>query len=76
MHDAWKARKIEQAIEINERLMPLHKALFVETSPAPVKYGAELLGKASAELRLPLVECGEGTKKQVRDAMVFAGLLN
>ena len=54
----------------------LHKALFVETSPAPVKYGAELLGKASAELRLPLVECGEATKKQVRDAMVFAGLLN
>ena len=76
MHDAWKARQIEKAIEINERLMPLHKALFVETSPAPVKYGAELLGKASAELRLPLVECGEATKKQVRDAMVFAGLLN
>jgi 4-hydroxy-tetrahydrodipicolinate synthase len=76
MHDAWKAREIEKAIEINERLMPLHKALFVETSPAPVKYGAELLGKCSAELRLPLVECGESTKKQVRDAMVFAGLLN
>jgi len=76
MHDAWKARQIEKAIEINERLMPLHKALFVETSPAPVKYACELIGQASAKLRLPLVECTEPTKKQVRDAMVFAGLLN
>ena len=56
--------------------MPLHKALFVETSPAPVKYGAELLGQASAKLRLPLVESTDATKKQVRDAMVHAGLLN
>jgi len=76
MHDAWKARQIEKAIGINERLMPLHKALFVETSPGPVKFGAELLGKCSAEMRLPLVPIGEAAKKQVRDAMVFAGLLN
>ena len=76
MHDAWKARQIEKAQAINERLMPLHKALFVETSPAPVKYGAELLGKCSAELRLPLVAPTEATRKQVREAMVHAGLLN
>ena len=56
--------------------MPLHKALFVETSPAPVKYACELVGQASAKLRLPLVECTEPTKKQVRDAMVHAGLIN
>ncbi|MBL8674356.1 MAG: 4-hydroxy-tetrahydrodipicolinate synthase [Rhodospirillales bacterium] len=76
MHDAWKARDFDKARELNERLMPLHKALFVETSPAPVKYACELIGKSSAELRLPLVECGEGTKKQVKEAMQFAGLLN
>lgn len=76
MHDAWKARQIEKAVTLNERLMPLHKALFVETSPGPVKYGAELLGKSSSEMRLPLVPVGDATKKQVRDAMVFAGLLN
>ena len=35
--------------------MPLHKTLFIETSPAPVKYALERLGKASSELRLPLV---------------------
>ena len=56
--------------------MPLHKALFVETSPAPVKYACELVGQASAKLRLPLVECTDATKKVVRDAMVHAGLIN
>src|SRR6266851_411856 len=76
MHDAWKKRDLDKVFEIQDRLMPLHKALFVETSPAPVKYGAELLGQASAKLRLPLVECTDATKKQVRDAMVHAGLIN
>jgi 4-hydroxy-tetrahydrodipicolinate synthase len=41
-----------------------------------VKYGAELIGQASARLRLPLVECTEPTKKLVREAMVHAGLIN
>ena len=56
MHDAWKKRDLDKVFEIQDRLMLLHKALFVETSPAPVKYGAELLGQASAKPRLPLVE--------------------
>ena len=76
MHDAWKARDLDKVFEIQDRLMPLHKALFVETSPAPVKYACELIGQASAKLRLPLVECTEPTKKQVHDAMVHAGLIN
>lgn len=76
MHDAWKARDLDKVFEIQDRLMPLHKALFVETSPAPVKYACEVIGQATARLRLPLVECGDATKKQVRDAMVHAGLIN
>jgi 4-hydroxy-tetrahydrodipicolinate synthase len=76
MHDAWKKRDLDKVFEIQDRLMPLHKALFIETSPAPVKYACELIGQASAKLRLPLVECTEATKKQVRDAMVHAGLIN
>lgn len=76
MHDAWKKRDLDKVFEIQDRLMPLHKALFVETSPGPVKYGAELLGQSGAKMRLPLVECTEATKKQVRDAMVHAGLIN
>jgi 4-hydroxy-tetrahydrodipicolinate synthase len=76
MHDAWKAHDLDKVFEIQDRLMPLHKAMFVETSPAPVKYGAELLGLCSAKLRLPLVETTDATRKQVRDAMVNAGLIN
>jgi 4-hydroxy-tetrahydrodipicolinate synthase len=76
MHDAWKARDLDKVFEIQDRLMPLHKAIFVETSPSPVKYGAELLGKSDGRVRLPLVGPGESTRKQVRDAMVHAGLLN
>jgi 4-hydroxy-tetrahydrodipicolinate synthase len=76
MHDAWKARELDKVFEIQDRLMPLHKALFVETSPAPVKYACELIGQASSRLRLPLVECTDATKNQVREAMVHAGLIN
>ena len=64
------------ALTLQDRLMPLHIALFVETSPAPIKFAVSLLGHCEPELRLPLVECTEATKKQVRAAMVHAGLLN
>ncbi len=65
-----------EAIRLQDRLMPLHSALFAETSPAPVKYAASLLGLCEADARLPMVPIGEATKQQVRDAMVHAGLLN
>lgn len=64
------------ALGIQDRLMPLHTALFVETSPGPVKYACEVLGKASSEIRLPLVEISDATKKTVRNAMTHAGLIN
>jgi 4-hydroxy-tetrahydrodipicolinate synthase len=56
--------------------MPLHHALFVETSPGPIKYAVSLLGHATAEARLPMVPVADSTKKAVRDAMTHAGLLN
>ena len=56
--------------------MPLHEALFAETSPAPVKYAASVLGKCSPEVRLPLVEPTQATKDKVDSAMRSAGLLN
>ena len=65
-----------KALRLQDRLMPLHTALFVETSPAPVKYAASLLDLCLPDIRLPLVPAGQATKKQVRDAMVHAGLLN
>ncbi len=64
------------ALEYQDRLMPLHTALFLETSPAPVKYGAGLLGLCGDELRLPLVEVSDKTKESVESAMRTAGLLN
>jgi 4-hydroxy-tetrahydrodipicolinate synthase len=66
----------DRALEIQDKLMPLHRALFLETSPAPVKYGAELLGLCAAETRLPIAPLSEPVKGEVRAAMVHAGLLN
>ncbi len=76
MHDAWQAGKTDDAIAINQRLFPLHTALFVEPNPVPVKYGLSLLGKASMDVRLPLTAANENTQSQVHAAMVSAGLLN
>jgi 4-hydroxy-tetrahydrodipicolinate synthase len=76
LHDAWRKRDLDGVMRINERLMPLHKALFIETSPGPVKYGASLLGRASADCRLPICEIADRSKEAVRAAMTSAGLLN
>jgi 4-hydroxy-tetrahydrodipicolinate synthase len=64
-----------KAKEINDKLMPLHKALFIESSPSPVKYAASLLKLTSDEVRLPLVNVTEETKKAIRTAMVHANLI-
>jgi 4-hydroxy-tetrahydrodipicolinate synthase len=64
-----------KAKEINDKLMPLHKALFIESSPSPVKYAASLLKLTSDEVRLPLVNVTEETKKAIRTAMVHAKLI-
>ncbi len=63
------------ALELQDKLMPLHSALFVETSPSPVKYAASLLGKCREDVRLPLVQVTDSTRQIVRAAMDHAGLL-
>ncbi len=75
-HKAWRSGDIAGAQALNERLMPLHVGLFCESSPGPVKYAASLLGKCSAETRLPLCEISDESKKTVDAAMRSAGLLN
>lgn len=65
-----------QALEIQDRLMPLHTALFVETNPSPVKAGLAMMGKCRADVRLPMVDIADATRSQLRDAMRLAGLLN
>jgi 4-hydroxy-tetrahydrodipicolinate synthase len=76
MHDAWQKGDARAAMKINARLGLLHEALFVETSPAPVKYAASLLGKSSDEVRLPLVPASVDTQTRIKGAMRSAGLLN
>ena len=66
---------LSKAKQINEKLMPLHKSLFIESSPSPVKYAASLLKLCSDEVRLPLVKVSEQTKKTVKSAMTYANLL-
>lgn len=63
------------ALELQDRLMPLHEVLFLETNPSPAKYALWQLGMCSAETRLPLVPLKEATKRAVDDALVKLGLL-
>jgi len=76
MHEAWQKGDFATVRRINERLIPLHDALFAETSPAPVKYAASLLGRCTAEVRLPLCQPMPATKERVEGAMRGAGLIN
>jgi 4-hydroxy-tetrahydrodipicolinate synthase len=62
------------ALKLQDRLMPLHEALFVETNPTPVKYAAERLGLCRAEVRLPLAPIGEPARRAVEEAMAKAEL--
>ena len=76
MHAAWRKGDAKAAMKINARLAPLHDALFVETSPAPVKYACSLIGRSTAEVRLPLVAASAQAQEAVRTAMRSAGVLN
>jgi 4-hydroxy-tetrahydrodipicolinate synthase len=76
MHNAWQRGDLSTVREINQRLIPLHDALFAETSPAPVKYAASLLGRCTAEVRQPLWAIMPDTQDKVQQAMRGAGLIN
>jgi 4-hydroxy-tetrahydrodipicolinate synthase len=64
------------ALKLQDKLMPLHHALFIETNPAPAKYALSVLGKCAETVRLPMVAIAEKTRAAVREAMVHAGLIN
>ena len=75
MHNAWKQGDISKAQDINKKLMPLHDALFCETSPGPLKYAASLLGICSSDARLPIVAIEEKSKENVKNALIKTGLI-
>src|SRR5215469_14570265 len=64
------------ALKLQDQLAPLHINLFVETSPAPIKYALSLIGKCANALRLPMVPATEKAQAAVREAMIHAGLIN
>jgi 4-hydroxy-tetrahydrodipicolinate synthase len=65
-----------EALKLQDKLMPLHTNLFIETNPAPAKYALSMLGKCAETVRLPMVVLSEKSKTAVRAAMVHAGLIN
>ena len=64
------------ALKLQDKLLPLHHNLFIETNPAPAKYALSVLGKCAETVRLPMVPLSEKSKTAVREAMVHAGLIN
>ncbi len=76
LQEAALAGDYATALAHQDRLVPLHAALFIEPNPAGPKYALSALGRLSDEVRLPLVSATEPTRAVIRAAMVYAGLLN
>ena len=68
--------EIKEAKRIDQMLQPLHKSLFIESNPAPVKYAAKLLGLCDDEIRLPLVKIKKETQEEVKKALSLAKLVS
>ncbi|BCI67458.1 4-hydroxy-tetrahydrodipicolinate synthase [Acetobacter aceti] len=71
----WREGHVKEAMALQDRLLPVHDAMFCETSPGPVKYAASLLGLAGETCRLPIVPVSNDTRATVRAALTEAGLL-
>ena len=67
--------EIQEAERIDQKLQPLHKSLFIESNPSPVKYAAKLLNLCDDEVRLPLVRVTKNTQEEVKKALITAKLI-
>ena len=74
--EALLAGDRDRALELQDRLIPLHDAIFLEPGLAGAKYGLSVLGKVENSTRLPLVTVSEGVAAKIKAAMVHAGLVN
>ena len=75
LQNACMAGDYKTALQLQDRLMPLFDALFVESNPGPVKYAVSRLGLCSAEMRLPMVPVAESTRKIVDTVLADLGLI-
>jgi 4-hydroxy-tetrahydrodipicolinate synthase len=73
--EACLAGDYVKALALQDKLMPLHEAMFVEANPGPAKFALSLLGKIKNEQRLPMVPISRDAEARVREAMRLAGLL-
>ncbi len=69
VQNACKNGDYKKALEIHDKLAPLHRSMFLETNPIPVKYGAHLVGLCENEVRMPLTEPSENVKREVENAL-------
>ncbi len=76
MQGAWAKGDLKTAMDIQQRLVPLHDAMFCESNPGPVKYAASLLGFGVNHVRLPLAPISAASAEKVQTAMREVGLLN
>lgn len=76
MQEATLVGDFATALELTDRLMPLHEAIFLEPGLVGAKYGMSLLGMGNEDVRLPLVGLTDGVKDRIRAGMIHAGLLN
>jgi len=67
--------EIQEAERIDQKLQPLHKSLFIESNPSPVKYAAKLLNLCDDEVRLPLVRITKNTQEEIKKALISAKLI-
>ncbi len=76
MQRAWRDGDPAAAMELQDRLMPVHEAMFCEANPGPVKFAAHLMGKCAPDMRPPMYEISDACKAQVKNALTLTGLLN
>jgi 4-hydroxy-tetrahydrodipicolinate synthase len=76
LHEAWREGRVEDAIALQDQLLPLHDAMFSEPNPGPAKYGASLLGFTSNTCRLPLTAITSVAEERVRSAMRDLALID
>ena len=67
--------EVKEAERINDLLQPVHKSLFIESNPSPVKYAAKLLNLSNDDVRLPLVKVTNSTKETIKKALTSAKLI-
>jgi 4-hydroxy-tetrahydrodipicolinate synthase len=70
------AGDFKKALALQDRLMPLHEILFIETNPAPVKYAVSRLGFGSADMRLPMVPLTDASRRAIDKVLSDLDLLS